>query len=75
MLKQLASFSMAATVVITVVALTSPASIAVEQTAGGATNPGNDSLNPVPFLMGPNPDECVSCTWPEGSPTYHGDNS
>jgi hypothetical protein len=33
-----------------------------------------DSLRPDPFLSGPNPDFCVECTWPEGNPTYHGDN-
>jgi hypothetical protein len=37
-------------------------------------NSGNDSLRPDPFLRGPNPDFCIECTWPEGSPTYHGDN-
>jgi hypothetical protein len=39
-------------------------------------NPINpaDSLNPDPFLLGPNPDFCISCTWPEGSSTYHSGN-
>jgi hypothetical protein len=35
---------------------------------------GNDSLNPDPFLSGPDPYFCIECTWPEGSPTYHGSN-
>jgi hypothetical protein len=33
-----------------------------------------DSLNPNPFLSGPDVDFCISCTLPEGSPTYHGLN-
>jgi hypothetical protein len=36
-------------------------------------NPDGDSLNPDP-LQGPDPDFCISCTWPEGSSTYHGAN-
>jgi hypothetical protein len=35
---------------------------------------GRDSLNPHPFLGGPDPDFCISCTWPEGSAAYHGAN-
>jgi hypothetical protein len=42
--------------------------------SGDSANPGHDSLNPDPFLTGPDPDFCISCTWPEGSPTYHGTN-
>jgi hypothetical protein len=34
----------------------------------------NDSLSPVPFPWGPNPDFCIECTWPEGSPTYYRSN-
>jgi hypothetical protein len=37
-------------------------------------NNGNDSLNADPFQSGPDPDFCIECTWPEGSPTYHGSN-
>jgi hypothetical protein len=47
---------------------------------GDSLNPGSDSLNPDgdslrpdPFLKGPDPDFCISCTWPEGSPTFHGE--
>jgi hypothetical protein len=39
-----------------------------------AAQTGWDSLNPDPFLSGPNPDFCISCEWPEGNPTYHGGN-
>jgi hypothetical protein len=35
---------------------------------------GDDSLNPDPFLSGPNPDFCIECSFPEGSQTYHGGN-
>jgi hypothetical protein len=33
----------------------------------------NDGLNRDLFQSGP-PDFCIECTWPEGSPTYQGDN-
>jgi hypothetical protein len=42
--------------------------------SGDSLNPDGDSLNPDPFLSGSDPDFCISCTWPEGTPTYHGDN-
>jgi hypothetical protein len=34
----------------------------------------NDRLKPDPFQSGPNPDFCIECAWPEGSPNYHGSN-
>jgi hypothetical protein len=37
-------------------------------------NPDGDSLNPDSLLQGPDSDFCIACTWPEGSPTYHGAN-
>ena len=37
-------------------------------------NQDGGSLNSDPFLQGPDPDFCISCTWPEGSLTYHGAN-
>jgi hypothetical protein len=40
----------------------------------GQRNEGEDPLNPDPFLRGPNPDFCIECEWPAGSPTYHGTN-
>jgi hypothetical protein len=41
--------------------------------SGDSLNPDGDSLNPNPFLKGPRPDYCISCTWPEGSLTFHGE--
>jgi hypothetical protein len=35
-------------------------------------NNGDDSLNPDPFLSGPDPDFCIECAYPEGNPTYYG---
>jgi hypothetical protein len=34
----------------------------------------DDSANPGYDPAGPNPNLCISCTWPEGSPTFHGWN-
>jgi len=36
---------------------------------------GDDSLNRDPFESGPDPDFCISCAFPEGSPTYFGDGT
>jgi hypothetical protein len=74
MTKQVLSLSVMAITALAVVVFTSPAAFAAEPSATDASNTGNDGLNADPFLKGPDPDFCISCTWPEGSPTYRGDN-
>jgi hypothetical protein len=38
------------------------------------SGPGSCPQSGCTFDNGMNPDFCIECTWPEGSPNYHGGN-